>query len=61
MFLLGLYILLGSLFAVVFVFRIAPRLDPAARDGSWGFRLILVPASVALWPALLWISIRRLQ
>lgn len=61
MFLLGVYFVLGLLFAIAFILRIAPRLDPAAREGSWGFRLIILPAAVALWPVLLWISIRRLQ
>ena len=34
------------------------RIDPAAKGASRGFRLIIVPGAVALWPLLLrrWIS-----
>lgn len=50
---LGLYVGCGLLFAVAFVTRGAERIDPAARGASWGFRLIVVPGAVALWPLLL--------
>lgn len=48
----GVYTVLGILFAVVFVFFGAPRIDPAAREGSAGFRLLILPGCVALWPIL---------
>ena len=51
--LLGLYVTVGALFAVPFVLRGVHRVDSVARDGSWGFRLIIVPGVVALWPLLL--------
>lgn len=47
---LEVYLGLGMLFAVPFVWRGARRIDRAARDGTWGFRLLILPASVALWP-----------
>jgi len=49
---LGLYVLVGTVFAIPFVLRGVNRIDPAAREGSWGFRLIIFPGVVALWPLL---------
>jgi hypothetical protein len=47
-----LYLLLGTLFALPFVLFGVQRVDPAARQGSYGFRLIIVPGVVLLWPLL---------
>ncbi|HTL06008.1 MAG TPA: hypothetical protein VL241_09700 [Gemmatimonadales bacterium] len=47
------YLAAGLLFAVPFVARWAGRLDPAARSGSLGFRLLILPGSALLWPWLL--------
>ena len=30
--------------------RGAAKLDPAAANGSWGFRLLLVPQTIVIWP-----------
>ena len=51
---IGVYLLVGILFAVAFVWHGAGRLDPAARRGSVGFRLLIVPGSALLWPILAW-------
>jgi hypothetical protein len=51
--LLALYFGLGLLFALAFVTRGIERVDPAASGATWGFRLIALPASAALWPLLL--------
>jgi hypothetical protein len=48
----GLYLLVGWVFSVPFVLRGARRIDPVAREGTWGFRLIIIPGVIALWPAL---------
>jgi hypothetical protein len=48
----GIYVAAGVLFAVPFVLRGVNRIDPVARDGTWGFRLIVAPGVVALWPLL---------
>lgn len=48
----GIYVGLGLLFGVPFVLRGVDRVDPVAREGSWGFRLIVLPGAVALWPLL---------
>ncbi len=49
---LGLYLAVGLVFAVPFVIAGAGRIDPAAREGTWGFRLLILPGSIALWPVL---------
>jgi len=48
----GVYLALGAAFAPLFVLRGLRRLDPVAAGGSWGFRLIILPGVVALWPLL---------
>lgn len=47
------YVIAGSAFAIWFVCRGAASLDPAAGASGWGFRLIILPGAVALWPYLL--------
>jgi hypothetical protein len=44
---------IGVVFAVPFVLVGAGRIDPLARTGTPGFRLLLVPGAAALWPWLL--------
>lgn len=53
-----LYLGCGVLFAIPFLARGAAAIDPAAREGSRGFRVIVLPGVVALWPVLLrrWLS-----
>ena len=48
----GFYFALGAVFAVAFAIRGAGRIDPAARSGSLGFRLAILPGAAALWPLL---------
>jgi hypothetical protein len=50
--LLGLYAGVGILFAVPFVWRGAGRIDPVAREATPGFRLVILPGVIALWPLL---------
>lgn len=51
---LGAYLALGLLVAVPFAIAGAGRLDPAARAGTWGFRVLIVPGAAALWPWIAW-------
>jgi len=46
------YLAAGVLFAVPFALRWAGRLDPAAKAGTWGFRAMILPGAVLLWPLL---------
>ncbi len=47
------YALIGLLFAIPFVFRGVNKIDPSARDGSLGFRLLILPGAAAFWPLLM--------
>jgi hypothetical protein len=51
---LGVYLGLGFLFALGFVANGVGRLDPGAQGSGIGFRLLLIPGSMAFWPLLLW-------
>jgi hypothetical protein len=46
------YLILGAVFALVFVTVLGPRLDPAVRGSSIGFRLVIIPSIALLWPLL---------
>jgi hypothetical protein len=48
-----IYVWLGLLFALAFVTYGVTRVDTAAQDTGWGFRLLILPGVVALWPLLL--------
>ena len=50
--LLGVYLLCGLVFAIPFVLVGAGKIDPHAKHGSWGFRLLIIPGTMALWPLL---------
>lgn len=59
---LEIYAIHGLVFALLFyLFRGLEKIDPSVRGSSWGFRLIVLPAVVALWPLLLhrWRKARR--
>lgn len=49
---LGIYGLVGLMFSPAFVTLGAGKVDDRAREGGWGFRLLLIPGSIALWPYL---------
>ena len=49
---LEVYLGIGLLFALLFVIWGVGRIDPQARGGTWGFRLLILPGTVALWPLL---------
>jgi hypothetical protein len=50
---LGVYLACGFLFAIPFVFIGVKKIDPPAAHGSWGFRLLIFPGTLAFWPLLL--------
>jgi len=47
------YFAVGMLFAVVFITLGISRMDPVARGSGLGFRVIVLPGVIALWPFLL--------
>lgn len=50
---LGVYLLVGLVFAVPFVIRGCAVIDAAAVGAGIRFRLMILPASMALWPLLM--------
>lgn len=51
---LALYAALGSLFAAAFHWRGLHKIDSATRGAGLGFRLMITPGVIALWPYLAW-------
>jgi len=54
----GTYLLFGLAFAVPFVLIGVKQIDPHAAHGSWGFRVLIIPGTMFLWPLLarLWLK-----
>ena len=50
---LGAYLACGLLFAIPFALIGVKKIDPHAAHGSWGFRLLVIPGTMAFWPLLL--------
>lgn len=51
--LLTAYVVIGVVLGAAFVWRGVQHIDPSARDGTIGFRLLIFPGCVALWPLIL--------
>ena len=51
--LLAVWLATGLLVGISFVLIGVRRSDPAAHRGTWGFRLLILPGAVALWPLVL--------
>jgi hypothetical protein len=49
---IALHAALGALFAIAFHWRGLARMDAAAAHGSLGFRALVTPGAIALWPLL---------
>ena len=56
--LLALYLLLGFIFAIAFLIKGVTVVDEGAHGSSTGFRIIILPGVILLWPVLLkkWIN-----
>ena len=55
------YLLCGLAVGVPFVLRGVDRVDASAQGASLGFRLLILPGTVALWPLMVtkWIMAPR--
>ena len=51
--LLGVYFLVGCLFASAFVVKGIKTVDPSTKNASVIFKIMVFPGSVGLWPVLL--------
>lgn len=54
----GVYLVIGLLFAIPFVLKGVQKIDHGADGGSIGFRIIIIPGTMVFWPLLLrkWIK-----
>jgi len=50
----GIYLAAGVVLAPATVLWLVNRIDPAARSGTPGFRLMILPGAMLLWPVLLY-------
>jgi hypothetical protein len=50
----GFYAAFGIFFALAFVTVGVKSVDSGAKNGSWGFRLLILPGVAAFWPVLLY-------
>ncbi len=50
--LLGIYVGIGLLFSIPFAFAGAKKIDSTATEGTIGFKLLIIPGAIALWPLL---------
>jgi len=50
---LGVYVLLGLLFGLYFIFKGATKIDPLMKDTKKRVRFLLLPGVIATWPLLL--------
>lgn len=48
----GVYLLLGFVFYLVFIFKLATRLDENMQGSGVGFKLLILPGTLVLWPVL---------
>ena len=55
---LAVYLAFGLLFALIFIFKGIEKIDTSAHGASRGFKIIIIPGIMALWPVLLnkWIK-----
>jgi hypothetical protein len=50
----GFYAAFGFVLALAFVTVVMKSVDPAAKNGRWRFRLLILPGVAAFWPVLLY-------
>lgn len=57
----AIYLLIGFVFAILFVIWGVTKIDESASGSSIGFRLIIIPGSAVFWPFLLkkWIQAQK--
>ena len=58
---IAIYLACGFVFAIPFVIKGADKIDEGAHGATWGFRLIIIPATIVFWPLLLkkWIAANK--
>jgi hypothetical protein len=56
----ALYLGAGFIFAIIFILKGIQKMDPAAHGSSWGFRILIIPGMMLMWPVLLrkWLTLK---
>lgn len=56
-----IYVCCGIVFMVVFLLKGISKVDETTHGSTWGFKIIIIPGVIALWPVLLqkWVSASR--
>lgn len=49
---LGVYLVIGAIFGIVFVWKGVQAIDHGAVEGTLGFKLIIIPGCALFWPYL---------
>ena len=59
----SVYLVLGLVFAILFITKGLGSVDDAAKVSSIGFRIIIIPGTTLFWPILLrkWIQAKRIK
>jgi len=55
----GIYLVIGLIFSLWFVFKGVHQLDENLSGASTSVRLLLMPGSIALWPLLLYKIVKK--
>jgi hypothetical protein len=57
------YLISGAIFTFFFIARGLEKVDEDAPGSSWGFRVIIIPGCILLWPLLLkkWLPILKIN
>jgi len=57
----GLYLLAGAVFAIFFLTKGITKIDSGTHGAGWGFRLIILPGTIVLWPVLFrkWVKTKK--
>lgn len=53
LYLIGAYLLVGFVFAILFLLRWIQIVDEATHESPWTFKLTILPGCILFWPALL--------
>jgi hypothetical protein len=58
-----IYLALGLVFGIAFARSGVTVIDPNAQASTRGFRVLILPGAIALWPVLLrrWIAVRAAE
>lgn len=47
---INIYIIIGIIYSVYFLTFKAPKVDPVFNRAKWSVKILMIPASVLLWP-----------